>query len=309
VKFDVAVVGAPFLDLTFEGLPHVPSVGEETVARALHIGPGGTGMQAIGAARLGLEAALVAAIGPGAAARLVIDVLESEGVKVVGARADSTVGLEGVPVTALLATTEGVAMATALRGDEPRPEDTARVRARAALLSLGRLSSAPPGAAVYAVTGGLELPSIDRSTLARLRTARALVLNAAEAAAISGRADTEDAARVLARDVEVAVVTLGPGGALACSDGNVVRARAPSVEAVDATGAGDLFAAAYVWADLSGAPLPDRLEWACLCASLSVRAPTALAGAPSLEELVSEGVARGMTPPARDAPRPRVSRG
>jgi hypothetical protein len=46
-RFDVAVVGAPFLDITFEGLARLPRVGEEVVARALHLGPGGTGMQAI----------------------------------------------------------------------------------------------------------------------------------------------------------------------------------------------------------------------------------------------------------------------
>jgi sugar/nucleoside kinase (ribokinase family) len=52
----VAVVGAPFLDLVFEGLPRLPREGEEVVGRALHLVPGGTAIQAIGLARLGLEA-------------------------------------------------------------------------------------------------------------------------------------------------------------------------------------------------------------------------------------------------------------
>src|SRR5207248_652902 len=62
---DVAVVGSPFLDLTFEGLPRVPLPGEELVGRALHVAPGGTGMQAIGLARLGLSVTLVAPLGSG----------------------------------------------------------------------------------------------------------------------------------------------------------------------------------------------------------------------------------------------------
>jgi sugar/nucleoside kinase (ribokinase family) len=65
VTVELAVVGSPFLDLTFEGLERVPEVGEELVARALHVGPGGTGMQAIGASRLGVATALVASIGEG----------------------------------------------------------------------------------------------------------------------------------------------------------------------------------------------------------------------------------------------------
>ena len=43
---DVAVIGAPFLDLTLEGIQRVPSAGEELVARALHATPGGTATQA-----------------------------------------------------------------------------------------------------------------------------------------------------------------------------------------------------------------------------------------------------------------------
>ena len=49
----------PFLDLVFEGLPRLPGAGEEVVGRALHVVPGGTAVQAIGLARLGLSVALV----------------------------------------------------------------------------------------------------------------------------------------------------------------------------------------------------------------------------------------------------------
>ena len=58
----VAVVGAPFLDLVFEGLPRLPTAGEEVVGRALHVVPGGTTIQAIGIERLGIPATLVAPV-------------------------------------------------------------------------------------------------------------------------------------------------------------------------------------------------------------------------------------------------------
>ena len=60
---------------------------------------------------------------------------------------------------------------------------------------------------------------------------------------------------------------------------------APRVEVRDATGAGDLFAAAYIWADVRGLPLRQRLHMATLYAALSLRTLTAFAGAVRLAEL------------------------
>lgn len=309
---DVAVVGAPFLDLTFEGLGRIPGVGEEVVARSLHIAPGGTGMQAVGAARLGLTAVLVARLGDDLPAALVRGVLESEGVRITGPRGagprsqGAPPAAPGVPVTALLSTPEGVAMATGPGGYEPCAEEVAEPGARALVLSLGRLPLAPPDAVLYAVTGGLELAHAHDVPRERLAAVRALVVNAAEASLLTGRSDPEDGARDLARRAATVVVTLGAEGALAVSGERFERARAPRVDCLDATGAGDLFTAAYVWADLRGAPLADRLAWASLYAGLSVRAPTALAGALGLEVLLAEGRARGLAAPGGPAaPEPR----
>jgi sugar/nucleoside kinase (ribokinase family) len=94
-----------------------------------------------------------------------------------------------------------------------------------------------------------------------------------------------------------AVVTLGADGAIATEGDEVVRTGAPRVDVVDATGGGDLFVSAYVWADLRGAPLGHRLAWATLYATLSIREPTAFTGAVHLDELLSEGRARGLIPP------------
>ena len=304
MSYDLAVVGCPFLDLTFEGLPNLPRVGEEVVARTLHIAPGGTGMQAVASARLGLTAALVAPIGRTGAAGLVRSAIESEGVRIVcperhsDGAANEPAGQVGVPTTALLTTPDGVAMATVLDGSEPSRADAASVEARAAVVSLGRLALAPPGAAIYAVTGALELGRVDTTTIERLSSARAFLLNAAEAVAVTGCAEPEAAARDLTHHVATAVVTMGGHGALAAERETITRAHAPKVHVVDVTGAGDLFVAAYVWADLHGAPLSDRLAWASLYAGLSVRAPTAYAGALDLEHLLAEGRTRGLTPPA-----------
>jgi sugar/nucleoside kinase (ribokinase family) len=80
-------------------------------------------------------------------------------------------------------------------------------------------------------------------------------------------------------------VSCGAYGAVAASNGTIHIASAPSVEARDTTGAGDLLAAAYVYGDLNGLPLAERLQRAVVYSALSVRAATGVAGAVTSDEL------------------------
>jgi sugar/nucleoside kinase (ribokinase family) len=128
------------------------------------------------------------------------------------------------------------------------------------------------------------------------------VANAMEACRLSNADDPAEAARRLASRFTSVVVTLGAAGALAFDAGELARVPAPSVEVHDTTGAGDLFCAAYVWANLAGLPVVQRLEWAVLYASHSVRAATAYAGAMTLAELERAGRAAGLELPVTNQP-------
>ena len=72
---------------------------------------------------------------------------------------------------------------------------------------------------------------------------------------------------------------------VAAASGDVVAVAAPRVEVRYTTGAGDLFNAAYVWADLAGLPLQERLRRAAVYAALSVRTVTGARSAATLDEL------------------------
>jgi ribokinase len=90
-------------------------------------------------------------------------------------------------------------------------------------------------------------------------------------------------------------MTRGAGGCVVATGGDRVAVDAvPVPEVVDTTGAGDLFAAAFAWADLNGAAPEVALEWANLYAGLSVTAHTGTGGAVSRERLLEEGDRRGL---------------
>jgi sugar/nucleoside kinase (ribokinase family) len=291
MSVDAAVVGGPYLDLVFEGLPRLPGPGEEVVGAGFHAVPGGSAIQAIGMARLGMSVALVAPRGTDAGGRLIGEALEREGVRWIGPEVPRT------PTTAILSSAGGTAMATALGDGEPSPGEVAGADPSRVVLSLGRAGLRPPGIPACFVTGSIEIEAGTRVPEGAAAEGDLLVMNAREAQAMTGTADLEASARTLARGGATAVITTGDEGAIGARAGELVRARAPVVQALDATGAGDLFVAALVWATSVGLTLRASLEWACLSAGLSVTAPTALEGARHLDELIAEGRRRGLTPP------------
>lgn len=292
MSVDVTVVGSPYLDLVFEGLPRLPGPGEEVVGRALHVAPGGTAIQAIGLARLGMSVALVSPKARDVAGRLIEEILEREGVRWIGPDTDVTA------TTAVLSTPDGTAMATATAGGgEPDPEAVAATDPARVVLSIGRAGLRPPGVPACIVTGSIEIEAGASPLDVPVVPGDVLVMNAREAQALTGEDAAAAAARTLAVGAETAIVTLGSGGAIGVRYGELVRAPAPDVPSVDATGAGDLFVAGTVWAASHELPLPSTLAWACLYASLSITSPTAMGGARRLEELLEEGRRRGLTPP------------
>jgi sugar/nucleoside kinase (ribokinase family) len=103
---------------------------------------------------------------------------------------------------------------------------------------------------------------------------------------VSGVNDREGALRALRRPHHrILCVTLGENGAMALDQDGIHYAPAFQVEAVDTTGAGDVFRAGFIYAMLRKWPTDEILRFANAAAAVSCTRLGALGGIPSLGEV------------------------
>jgi sulfofructose kinase len=113
--------------------------------------------------------------------------------------------------------------------------------------------------------------------------------------ALTGVHDPADALRALRRQHPgILVVTLGIRGAIALEGDRLLHLPAFAVDAVDTTGAGDVFRGAFIYGYLQGWPLDETMRFANAAAAVSCSRLGAMASVPTHEEaerLLIDGVA------------------
>ena len=113
---------------------------------------------------------------------------------------------------------------------------------------------------------------------------------------VTGVNDQEQALRALLRPQHrMLCVTLGERGAMALDKDGIHYVPAFAVDAVDTTGAGDVFRAGFIYALLRGWPTEEILRFANAAAAVSCTRLGALGGIPALDEveaLVASGRVR-----------------
>lgn len=279
----VVVVGSANRD-SFTTVGRLPRPGETVLGDELTLRLGGKGMnQVVSAALMGARASFVGAVGDDDAGRAVVGELRERGVDTTGVRvlpdvstgaafvcvdshgenliivvpgANSRVGAEQV-LSASGDAGPGTVFVTQLEV----PPAAVEAVAEAATTSGGRFVV---NAAPYRVLPDHLLAMADP-----------LVVNEHEAAALAGEPveGGDDAKRVgalLARRCRSVVITLGPGGAVAASGGAVDLCRAPRVDVVDTTGAGDAFVGSLAATLAAGTGLATAVAGAVETASRSV---------------------------------------
>jgi len=258
----------------------LPELGREQFARELHETPGGAGITAVGLARLGLHVAVAApGLGRDLAGQTLRRLLEREGVSCAGPDSERT------PVTVVVPLDGERAFITYEPSADVERAALESLRPRAVVVGLSQLGLVPAGAFGYVVVADREAHQHARALPSGLGDARALLANRSEAERLTGQPTAEEAALALAEHVPTAVVSCGGDGAVAATNSELVRAAAPRVAVRDTTGAGDLLVAAYVWGDLGGLPLEERLRRAVVYAALSVQSATGAGSAATLDEL------------------------
>lgn len=276
---DVQLAGTPYLDLVFSGLTATPQPGTEIRTEGLGSSPGGIANLAVALRRLDLTVGLAAPFADDLYGDWLWHTLgEQEGVDLSASRR-----LAGwvTPLTVSLAYQRERSMITYER---PPPVSPAELlaeapRARSFLTHIDQVQAGwlpalrAAGTRIFADVGWDASGRWSPAMLDNLAMVDVFMPNAAEAMAYTRTSSPEAALEALAALVPVAVVKRGHRGAIAASrdTGEWVSEPALAIEALDPTGAGDVFDAAIVYGSLQQWPLAERLRFANLCAGLSVR--------------------------------------
>jgi len=286
----LVVVGSINMDLVTVA-PRFPAPGETLLGERFLTVPGGKGAnQAVAAARLGAEVALVGALGDDGFGEQLHAGLRHEGVDTTHvARLDdcasgtASIGVAGgenqivvVPAANARVTPAQVEAArdAIARADAVLVQMEIPLDAVEATLRLGRRLDVP---VILNPAPAQPLPT-EWLALARYATPNQL-----ELATLLGASPDEDFRALMKRAPCPLVLTRGAEGAWYREQGEPIHQRGFPVEAVDSTGAGDTFNAAL--AVFLGEGLPQAVRKACAAAALSVTRLGAREGMPTREDM------------------------
>ncbi len=269
----------------FLRVPHFHAPGETLHASELFSEPGGKGYnQAVAAARMGAEVVFAGAVGKDAD----------------GDRCEERLAREGI-VSRLIRKPGRTAFASILTDGTGENRVTVYPGVRLTAEDVGGLEEEFRSAGLLLLTP--EIPEEAFAYAVRLahrhgvpivlnpapffswvkpylRDAWLLTPNRSEACALLSCSPDELENSIVSSPFSRMIVTLGANGALCCENGKRTHIAAPSVRAVDTTGAGDCLNGVLCAMLLEGTVLPEAAERAVRAASLSVTHAYVLDGMP-----------------------------
>jgi len=280
--FDVAGVGAAALDYvcTLPTWPAPAGPAAKLPVLDYQMSPGGQTATAMAAcAAFGLRAAFAGVLGADSDGRRMREALETRGVDVTHAH------VEGKQAYSIILLTTGSSERVVLwRAASARPGPPPLLDARLIHVDDTDEDAAVSAARTARDAGRLVTTDIDRVT-ARTRELMAVATHPILAehvpGALTGESDLVTALRHL-RSLTAAplIVTRGALGALALEGDDLIDVPGIAVDAIDTTGAGDVFRAGFITALLEGRGLPDCLRFANAAAAASCEQSGAMGGIP-----------------------------
>lgn len=283
-EIDVLIAGQVYSDLVFTGV-QAPAPGAEVYAHGFAISPGGAANRAVAAARLGAHTALVTELGDDPIGCIIARTLRDEP----NMDLRFAVQHQGYQNPISVAITDGHDRSFVTYEQQPPhlPSWPDSTPVRVAHVGLGRgpvhteaTRLRARGTTLVSGVGWDPSGQWSEAMLEQLDNVDVLIVNEVEALGYT-RTQTADAALdILAERVDLAVITLGPGGAMAAQGPSRLRVPAIAVRAVDPTGAGDAFTAAFMAATAWDWEIPQRLRLASISATCSVRGAGGARSAP-----------------------------
>ncbi len=294
-RFDVVGIGLNSVDILCR-VDRYPDFNTKKALRGLEWQGGGQAATAMAAlARLGMETALIGAVGDDAEGRFSLASLADAGVNT-----ESMVVQPGLAsqLAIIIVQEEGDLEArggrTILwrRDVSLRPEDVHEdfIKSARIIHVDGHSIEAEVCAARWAREAGIPVSFDAERVVPGTEVLVSLTdyLVAAEdfPKALTGSADPKEALQKLhALGPLVTAMTLGPRGALAFDGAHFYDSPGFQVEAVDTTGAGDVFHAGFIYGVLHEFDIPRILQFANALAAMSCRVVGGRAGLSSLEEV------------------------
>jgi ribokinase len=286
----IVVVGSINMDLVTVA-PRFPAPGETLLGeRFLSVHGGKGGNQAVAAARLGAEVHMVGAVGDDAFAPSLRDGLKREGVDISHVATIEHCSSGTASITVAGGENEIVVVPGA--NAQLQPSHVAQARylienADAVLVQmeipLGTVEATLHIADTHRVPVILNPAPAQQLPVTWLQLARYITPNQHELATLLGADAQEDYLSLMRRSPCPVVLTRGAEGAWFREEGEPQHQPGFAVEAVDSTGAGDTFNAAFAVFLHEG--LPVAVRKACAAAALSVTRLGARGGMPHPAEV------------------------
>ncbi len=295
----VVVAGSINMDVVAAAERH-PRVGETVAGSSVMYFPGGKGAnQAVAAAKLGAQTALIGRLGRDAFGEQLREFLVRQGVDLTAVK-ESTTAQTGTAIITL-ADADNTIVVIAGTNAEVDADDVASVALTTGDVAVSQFEIPQPSIVEFfrrakAAGATTILNPAPASALSSQLFALVdvLVLNETELGLLSdielGAAPTVQrvigAVEVLnPRPDQTVCVTLGARGAIAVTGGQATQIEGRVVKAVDTTGAGDCFVGALAARLSQGATIADAIVYANLAASISVQRLGAGPSMPSAEEV------------------------
>jgi sugar/nucleoside kinase (ribokinase family) len=281
MKYDVFLIGNASMDFIFTGLPNMPLLGEETIAKGFDLVPGESFTNAVVLHRLGVKVAWAADFGTDAMSKLIIEEIRKEGLS------EEFFIFHDRPFRRVTVAASFEKERAFLTHYDWEPDISAAVKAlpkvNADILFVPGLVQGKQYTAALPFIKVKKMRIVmdgncasdasisSRSVIRSISSASVFIPNAKESRTLTGLDDLEMAAKKLSEFCPLVVIKDGCNGSIAYDRSTLFTSPGIPAKVVDTTGAGDCFSAGSIKAYLDGLSVQDCMTWGNITGGLSTQ--------------------------------------